>query len=98
MTLLDPSFTRQDFLFIEGKSKAKLTYGTMKTGAWAHVDLDLEPKKAFTLTLNKARIAYDMPDETSEYSELFSVGDEILFKSARDFYVKNIDLWPEVVS
>ena len=32
-----------------------------------------------------------MPDETSEYSELFSVGDEILFKSARDFYVKNIE-------
>ena len=90
MTLLDPSFTRQDFSFIEGKSKAKLTYGTMKPGASAHVELDLEPRKSFSLTLSKAQVIFDFPDEVSEKQELFTDGEAVNFGSAKDYYVKNI--------
>ena len=90
MTLLDPSFARQDFIFIEGKSKAKLTFGTMKANAWAYVDLDMEPRHAMTITLLQARATYNLPEEVSEEAELFTAGQQLMFKSARDYFVKEM--------
>jgi Translocon-associated protein beta (TRAPB) len=91
VTLLDPSFTRKEFVFIEGKSKAKLTYGTMKPGSWAYVDLDMTPRTSNSITLSKSKVTYNLPDETSSLTELFNDGDQLHFKTSRDYYVKNIE-------
>ncbi|OMJ69795.1 hypothetical protein SteCoe_32380 [Stentor coeruleus] len=94
VTLFDPSFTRQDFLFIEGKSKAKMTYGTIKPGKWSHVDLDMEPRKNFILTMVKGRVTYDLDEEVSEEEELFDEGKTVSFGTAKNYYMRNMDYLP----
>ena len=89
VTLLDPSFTRQDFLFIEGKSKAKLTFGTMKPNTSAYVDLDMEARNSFKLKLKKARITYDLVDEVMESIEAFEDDVELEFKNAKVYHLGN---------
>ena len=91
ITLLDPSFTRKDFLFIEGKSKAKLTFGTIKPGAFSYVDLDMEARSPLTLSLQKSTITYNFPDETSDLVELFSANTQISFTTSKNYYVQNIE-------
>lgn len=90
VTVFDPSFTRQDFLFIEGKSKAKLTWGTMKPNAKAHVDLDMEARKPLVLSLKKAQLTYDLPEEVTEYFEVFNDGQLLEFTSAKTFFISNL--------
>jgi hypothetical protein len=80
-------------LFIEGKSKAKVTFGTIKAQASAYVDLDMEPRKAFKIKLQKAQIYYDLPDEVTESFQVFEDGLEIEFRSAKSYYVGNADYW-----
>lgn len=91
--MLDPSFTRADFLFIEGKSKAKLTFGTMKPGAWAYVDLDMEPRRQMSIILTTVKATYNTPEEISEITELFTAGEKISFKSAKEYFIKNIEFY-----
>lgn len=82
MVILDPSFTRQDVVFVEGKSKAKLTYGTIKPGKTPHVDLDMIPKSPNQIFLSKANITYELPDKSKETVQLFSE-DVLLVESKR---------------
>jgi hypothetical protein len=78
-------------LFIEGKSKAKITFGTIKSQASAYVDLDMEPRKAFKIFLKKAQLNYDLPDEVTESFQVFDEGQELEFRTAKSYYVGNAD-------
>ena len=62
----------------------------MKANAWAYVDLDMEPRHAMTITLLQARATYNLPEEVSEEAELFTAGQQLMFKSARDYFVKEM--------
>ena len=41
-----------------------------------------------TITLLQARAAYNLPEELSEEAELFTAGQQPMFKSARDYFIK----------
>lgn len=62
----------------------------MKPNAKAHVDLDMEARKPLTLSLKKAQLTYDLPEEVTEYFEVFSEGQVLEFSSARLFFVSNL--------
>jgi hypothetical protein len=61
----------------------------MKPNASAYVDLDMEARKSFMLTLKKARITYDLIEEVMESVEVFEDGVELEFKSAKVYHLGN---------
>lgn len=71
-----------------------MTYGTIKPNKWAHVDLDMEPRKKFSLTMVKGRVTYGIDDEISEEQELFDEGVTVSFGTAKNYYMRNMDYLP----
>ena len=67
-----------------------MTWGTMKPYAKAHVDLDMEARKAVVVTLKKAQLTYDLPEEVTEFEEVFSEGQALEFTSAKLFFISNL--------
>lgn len=65
VTLFDPSFPKQSILFVEGKSKAKLTFGSLKASEHSYVDLLMIPKHPMSLLQHPITVAYMFSNETS---------------------------------
>ncbi|CAG9318453.1 unnamed protein product [Blepharisma stoltei] len=85
VALFDPSFTRSNVIFVEGKSKAKLTYGTIKSGKAYHVDLDMIPRSPNKIPLLIANATYELPDSSIQTIPLFSEGEINVISKRKSF-------------
>jgi hypothetical protein len=58
VTLFDASLNRTCFKFVEGKTQALLTFGSVRQGQALHVDLDLLPKRAGEVLLGNLELNF----------------------------------------
>ena len=85
VTLTDPSFTRELVRFEEGRSKAKLTFGTIAPNKAYHVNLEVTPLKPQTIFLQKSTLTYQVGEQTKN-SKVFTEQELKILSAAQVLY------------
>lgn len=89
VVLFDPSFPKHSIRFAEGKSKAKLTFGSLKALEHSYVDLEMIPKHPMSLVQQSVTITYVFANNTS-IQDSFSFPGTLQVLPKHQYYIVHV--------